>query len=95
MVNLEDVIKHEEKVAILLDNMQKNQDLVETFEQWWIISENSITNTLDRLFRDERIKKGIRLSVILEIMGVHLTCFLVSEVKISTRTQAHLKNMMF
>jgi hypothetical protein len=28
-------------------------------------------------------------------MGVHLTCFLVSEVKISTRTQAHLKNMMF
>lgn len=73
MVNLEDVIKHEEKVAILLDCLNHNTDLSETFEDWWTISENSVTNTLDKLFRDERLKKGIRLSVILEIMGINLT----------------------
>lgn len=48
-------------------------------EEWWEITHNDNINYIDRLFKDEKVRRAVRQSIILELLSVTLCYAITSE----------------
>ena len=51
-------------------------------EEWWEITHEDNLNYLDRLFKDEKVRRAVRQSIILELLAVTV-CYAISSEKSS------------
>ncbi len=58
-------------------------------EEWWEITHEDNLNYLDRLFKDEKVRRAVRQSIILELLAVTF-CYSISSEKSSIETQKHI-----
>jgi hypothetical protein len=72
-------------------------------EEWWEITHEDNLNYLDRLFKDETVRRAVRQSIILELLSVTV-CYAITSEKSSTMTDesvlpaailTNLKNLFF
>ncbi len=120
MINLENVLLVEDKLWTILESFRflqhnyasasqttlidKQGSIALLCEDWWEITHEDNLNYLDRLFRDQKIRRTVRQSIILELLCVTV-CYAVASEKASssaqlptplqTSTITDLKNMFF
>jgi len=95
---------HLSKAAIT----KKQADVALLCEEWWEITHEDNINYLDRLFKDEKVRRGIRQSIILELLTVtvcyaitseksseHLNEANASSINLQEATLTNLKNLFF
>lgn len=70
MLNLEDIVILEEKISGMLDMLANPANCTVLCEDWWDISAENTLSKVDRLFRDERLRKSLKLAMIYESIGV-------------------------
>jgi len=58
---------------------QKHGDIALLCEEWWEITHEDNLNYLDRLFKDEKVRRSVRQSLILELLGVTASYAIMSE----------------
>lgn len=67
----------------IVEGIKDGRDISEQCEEWWEATDEDSINTIDKLFRDERIRRGIRHLLILESVAVTLVYTLTVEEKVS------------
>jgi hypothetical protein len=88
-----------------LSNLQtaakKQADIALLCEEWWEITHEDNINYLDRLFKDDLVRRGVRQSIILELMSVTVCYAVTSErssdadSQLSVGVLTNLKNLLF
>lgn len=70
MLNLEDIVLMEERLAGMLDMCGNPANCANFCEDWWDIAAENTLSRVDRLFRDEKLRKLLRFALVYESMGV-------------------------
>lgn len=80
---------------------KKQADIALLCEEWWEITHEDNINYLDRLFKDDLVRRSVRQSIILELMSVTV-CYAVTsersseaEMQLSVGVLTNLKNLLF
>ena len=94
-LNLESLLFIEEKLWMIVEGIRENRDISEQCEEWWEVTDEDSVNSIDRLFRDERLRRGIRQLLILESVAVTLVYTLTVEDTVSPNIVTQLKNLFF
>ncbi len=58
---------------------KKQADIALLCEEWWEITHEDNINYLDRLFKDDTVRRSVRQSIILELMSVTVCYAITSE----------------
>jgi hypothetical protein len=80
---------------------KKQSDIALLCEEWWEITHEDNINYLDRLFKDDLVRRSVRQSIILELMSVTVCYAVTSERSSETETPltvavlTNLKNLLF
>ena len=83
---------------------KKQADIALLCEEWWEITHEDNINYLDRLFKDDLVRRSVRQSIILELMSVTV-CYAVTSERssesdhqqqhLSVTVLTNLKNLLF
>jgi CTD small phosphatase-like protein 2 len=93
-INLQDLIKIEEILSILIEKVNQKARAWEECENWWVITnENSIIR-VDALFQKSEVKGNIREAVILEAVGVTIIEFFDHSALSNEKTRNALLEMV-
>jgi hypothetical protein len=95
MINLEDVIKQEELICTIQDQLVSGIDVNETCDEWFISSESSAVSSIEKLFKNNLIRRSLRVALIQEILSIVLFNFMGTELKLLTDIQNNMKNLIF
>lgn len=72
-------------------------------EEWWEITHENNLNYLDRLFKDETVRRSVRQALILQILAITI-CYVLSSERSTNFSRANLlsealvaimKNLLF
>lgn len=64
---------------VMKANVQKYADIALLCEEWWEITHDNNINYLDRLFKDENVRRSVRQSIILQVISITLCYSITSE----------------
>jgi len=64
---------------MLAASAKKQADVALLCEEWWEITHEDNLNYLDRLFKDEVVRRSVRQSIILELLSVTICYAITSE----------------
>ena len=60
-------------------NVQKYADIALLCEEWWEITHDNNINYLDRLFKDDNVRRSVRQGIILQVISITLCYSITSE----------------
>jgi len=94
LLNMENVIFFEDRIWAIGENLRKQESTLEICEDYWeMIRQEAVLFQVHRIFKDEPTKKGIRKSLILQLLTVSLLGYLESQEEHS-RFLTHLRNLV-
>lgn len=92
LINLENVLLVEDKLWTILESFRflqhqqsattetliiKFADIAFLCEEWWEITHENNLNYLDRLFKDEVVRRSVRQAIILQVLVITL-CYAIN-----------------
>ena len=64
---------------VMKTNVQKYADIALLCEEWWEITNDNNINYLDRLFKDDNVRRSVRQAIILQVISITLCYSITSE----------------
>jgi CTD small phosphatase-like protein 2 len=93
-INLQDLIKIEEILNVLIEKVTQKESATEECENWWRITDENSIIKIDTLFKKPEVRQSLREAVILEAVGVTIVEFLDHSALGNEKTRNALISML-
>ena len=93
-INLQDLIKIEEILVVLIQKVANKESASQECENWWKITEGNSILRIDSLFKKSEVQQSLREAVILEAVGVTTVEYLDHSAVGNEKTRAALIDML-
>lgn len=94
VINIEKILNQEEKLNKIIENIDQTSQMHSMLIDYWETSSDQTLWNIEKLFKDNRIKKLIQVSLIIEAVAIFLMIYLYSNSTGYSERSQLIKNMM-